>query len=124
MDSAIDDPSAQVRVAAYECNEPEVISRLQKLGGRLKIIIDNSGPQKPANSAESHAAAMLADSTGAENVQRQHMGGLQHNKIIIVDGNNVKIAIGGSTNLSWRGIYVQNNNAGCSPGRKGSRGLH
>jgi phosphatidylserine/phosphatidylglycerophosphate/cardiolipin synthase-like enzyme len=28
-----------------------------------------------------------------------------------VDGTKVKLAIGGSTNFSWRGIYVQNNNA-------------
>ena len=39
------------------------------------------------------------------------MGGLQHNKTIIVDGPTVQKAIGGSTNLSWRGFFVQNNNA-------------
>jgi phosphatidylserine/phosphatidylglycerophosphate/cardiolipin synthase-like enzyme len=44
-------------------------------------------------------------------VQRQHMGDLQHNKSIVVNGDKTKIAIGGSTNLSWRGIYVQNNSA-------------
>lgn len=38
------------------------------------------------------------------------MGNLQHNKVLIVDGHKTKIAIGGSTNFSWRGIYVQNNN--------------
>ena len=39
------------------------------------------------------------------------MGKLQHNKMIIVDGPTVKKAIGGSTNFSWRGFYVQANNA-------------
>lgn len=38
------------------------------------------------------------------------MGNLQHNKVLIVDGDRTKIAIGGSTNFSWRGLYVQNNN--------------
>jgi phosphatidylserine/phosphatidylglycerophosphate/cardiolipin synthase-like enzyme len=111
LDAAIADSTAQVRVAAYDFNDPEIVSRLEQLQGRLKIIIDDSGSHKPATAPESNAAAMLADSAGADNVQRQHMGDLQHNKSIVVDGDQTKIAIGGSVNLSWRGIYVQNNNA-------------
>ncbi|KAN0090575.1 hypothetical protein V8E51_019154 [Hyaloscypha variabilis] len=111
LDAAIADSTAQVRVAAYDFNDPEIVSRLEQLKGRLKIIIDDSGAHKPAAASETKAAAMLASSAGAGNVQRQHMGDLQHNKTIVVNGDNTKIAIGGSTNLSWRGIYVQNNNA-------------
>ena len=48
---------------------------------------------------------------GKENVKRQHMGALQHNKTIVVDGPKVQAAVCGSTNFSWRGLYVQNNNA-------------
>ena len=36
---------------------------------------------------------------------------LQHNKMIVVDGPKVKTVVCGSTNFSWRGFYVQNNNA-------------
>jgi hypothetical protein len=111
LDAAIADSTAQVRVAAYDFNDPEIVSRLEQLQGRLKIIIDDSGSHKPAISSETRAAAMLVNSAGADNVQRQHMGDLQHNKSIVVNGDKTKIAIGGSTNLSWRGIYVQNNNA-------------
>jgi phosphatidylserine/phosphatidylglycerophosphate/cardiolipin synthase-like enzyme len=111
LDSAIADTSAQVRIAAYDFNDPEVVSRAQQLGDRLKIIIDDSGSHKPPTSPESKAAALLVASAGSDNVQRQHMGDLQHNKTIVVDGDSVKLAIGGSTNMSWRGIYVQNNNA-------------
>jgi hypothetical protein len=110
LDAAAADASAQVRVAAYDFNDSEIVSRLQKLGDRLKIIIDDSGTHKPPASPESKAAALLEASAGADNVQRQHMGDLQHNKTIVVDGDAVKLAIGGSTNMSWRGIYVQNNN--------------
>ncbi len=39
------------------------------------------------------------------------MGNLQHNKTIVVDGPNTKTAVCGSTNFSWRGLYVQSNNA-------------
>jgi len=111
LDAAVADTSAQVRVAAYDFNDPEIVDRLEKLGNRLKIIIDDSGSHKPPTSAETKAAAMLASSAGADSVQRQHMGDLQHNKSIVVNGDKTRVAVGGSANLSWRGLYVQNNNA-------------
>lgn len=110
LDAAVADTTAEVRVCAYDLNDPEIVSRLQKLTSRVKIIIDDAGSHKPATAAESQAAAMLEASAGAANIQRQHMGDLQHNKSIVVDGEHTKIAIGGSTNFSWRGLYVQNNN--------------
>lgn len=110
LDAALADSTAQVRVCAYDFNDPEILSRLQQLKTRVRIVIDDSGSHKPATAAESKAAALLVTSAGAANVQRQHMGGLQHNKCIVVDGDDTKIAIGGSTNFSWRGLYVQNNN--------------
>ena len=36
---------------------------------------------------------------------------LQHNKTIVVDGPKVQTVVCGSTNDSWRGFFVQNNNA-------------
>jgi len=36
---------------------------------------------------------------------------LQHNKTIVVDGPNVQSVACGSTNFSWRGFFVQSNNA-------------
>lgn len=110
LDAAIEDKTASVRVLAYDFNNPEFVLRLQKLGKRLKIIIDDSDSHKNPEDAESKAADMLRKTAGKDNVQRQHMGSLQHNKVVIVDGDRTKIAIGGSTNLSWRGLYVQNNN--------------
>ena len=77
---------AEVRVVAYDLNEPEVVSRLEKLGARLKVIIDDSGAHGEPGSAETQAAERLAASAGADNVKRQHMGKLQHNKTIVVDG--------------------------------------
>src|ERR1700740_783988 len=41
LDKALADIHAQVRVVAYDLNEPEVVDRLAKLGGRLKILFDN-----------------------------------------------------------------------------------
>lgn len=110
LDAAIQDKTADVRVLAYDLNNPEIVLRLQKLGKRVKVIIDDSGSHGGAEDAETKAAAMLEKTAGKDNVQRQHMGGLQHNKVLVVDGAKTKIAIGGSTNFSWRGLYVQNNN--------------
>jgi phosphatidylserine/phosphatidylglycerophosphate/cardiolipin synthase-like enzyme len=36
---------------------------------------------------------------------------LQHNKTIVVDGPVVQAVVCGSTNFSWRGFFVQSNNA-------------
>src|SRR5262249_41922981 len=88
LDEAIKD-KAQVRVVAYDLNEPEVVGRLEKIGKRLKIIIDDSKEHGKKNSAETQAAKRLARSAGAGNVKRQHMSRLQHNKTITVHGPKV-----------------------------------
>ncbi len=111
LDAAIADPKAQVRVVAYDLNEPEILTRLERLGPRLAVIIDDSDAHGEPASAETGAAARLVVSAGAGNVRRQHMGRLQHNKTIVVNGPTVKAVVCGSTNFSWRGLYVQSNNA-------------
>jgi PLD-like domain len=111
LDEAIADKRAQVRVVAYDLSEGEVVRKLQKLGKRLKIIIDDDGAHGEAHSAETEAEKRLVKTAGRDNVKRQHMGKLQHNKTIVVDGPKVKAALCGSTNFSWRGFYVQANNA-------------
>ena len=113
--------AADVMVVAYELNLPELIERFEKIGPRLRIIIDDSvstskkggvsikKDKGAAYSAESRAAVVLT-AAGAQ-IRRQHMGGLQHNKMIIVDGPGLKRVVLGSTNFSWRGLFVQSNNA-------------
>ena len=110
LDQAIADKTAQIRVVAYDLSEPDVVSRLERLGPRLKIIIDDSKEHGKAGSGENQAARRLKVSAGPENVKRQHMLSLQHNKTIVVDGK-VKKVVCGSTNFSWRGFFVQSNNA-------------
>jgi phospholipase D-like protein len=111
LDRAIADQQARVRVVAYDLNEPEVLKRLVQLGPRLKVIIDDEGDHGKSTSAESQAEKELWQSAHKENVKRQHMGHLQHNKTIVVDGPEVQAVVCGSTNFSWRGFYVQANNA-------------
>lgn len=111
LDQAIADPDAEVRVVAYDLSERVFVEKLEELGERLKIIIDDSGEHGGAHSGETQAAERLTASAGDANVKRQHMGKLQHNKTIVVDGPTVQAVVCGSTNFSWRGFFVQNNNA-------------
>jgi len=103
------DPAARVKVVAYELKERHVLEALVSLGSRLQIVIDNSGPQGAADSPESHAETRLRAAGAA--VVREKLGGLQHNKTIVVDGPSIQRVICGSTNFTWRGFYLQNNNA-------------
>ncbi len=125
LDEAIKNKKAKVCVIAYDLTQRDIVERLVKLKKRLRIIIDDSKSHvaakedgKMVKSAEDQAEAMLKISAGATNVIRQKMGALQHNKTIIVDGPGLKKALCGSTNLSWRGIFVQNNNAMILTGNK------
>ncbi|MCC6709586.1 MAG: phospholipase [Gammaproteobacteria bacterium] len=121
LDQAFADKSALVRVIAYDLNDPAIVARLEKLKQRLFVIIDDSAEHKPPTSAESNAAARLALSAGAEQVKRHHMGNLQHNKTIVVDGKKIRAAVCGSTNFTWRGQFVQSNNAVVVRGRNAIR---
>ena len=113
LDEGVADSQAQIRLLVYDFNLPEILKRLRNknLKGRLKVIIDDSGDHRPKTSAETSAFNQLSRLIGAENIKRQHMGNLQHNKMVLVDGPKAQAAVVGSTNHSWRGFYVQNNNA-------------
>ena len=117
LDQAIKE-KAEVRVIAYDLSEPEVVTRLEELKKQLRIIIDDSKDHGAADSGESQAAKRLKKTAGAANVKRQHMKSLQHNKMIVVNGTKTKKVVFGSTNLSWRGLYVQANNALVAEGPK------
>ena len=119
LDQAIADTGAQVRVIAYDLNEPEVVSRLEQLKNAAQGHHRRQRRPREADSAETAAAKRLSVSAGAANVKRQHLRNLQHNKTIVVDGPAGQVAACGSTNFSWRAFFVQNNTAmilrGASP---------
>jgi hypothetical protein len=118
LDAAIADTTASVRVVCYDLNDSAIVSRLERLKKRLHIIIDNSGEHKPDTSAESQSADRLSKTAGIDQVKRQHMSNLQHNKTIVVNGKDVKVAVCGSTNFTWRGQFVQSNNTIVVRGKK------
>jgi hypothetical protein len=110
LKQAVEQTDAKVKVIAFDLNEPVIVGYLKQMGSRLEIIIDDSKGHGGAGSAETKAATQLIASSGGK-VKRQHLGQLQHNKVIVVNGKKLKAAVCGSTNFSWRGLYVQANNA-------------
>jgi phosphatidylserine/phosphatidylglycerophosphate/cardiolipin synthase-like enzyme len=106
------DETLELDFFGYDLNEPDIVALLEKTGPRLRAVIDDSKPHKPDSSAESQAAARLEKSAGKDKVKRMHFSGLQHNKVLIAkrNGQPQKVLLG-STNFSFRGMYIQANNA-------------
>ncbi len=120
LDEAVNDPAVTLDVFAYDFNEPDMLAKLEALGPRLRIIIDDSSKTDKGkisghganDSAESRAADRLVASAGAARVKRTHFSGLQHHKVLIARrGGQAYKVLGGSTNFSYRGLYIQANNA-------------
>jgi hypothetical protein len=113
LDWAVKDPTVRIDAMAYDFNEPAVVAQLEALGDRLRIIIDDSADHGAAGSSETKAATRLQASAGETNVHRGHFTNLQHNKVLIArrvsDGAPLRV-LGGSTNFSFRGLYIQANN--------------
>ncbi len=106
------DETMELDFFAYDLNEPDIVALLERIGPRLRAVIDDSGDHKPDSSAESQAAGRLEQSAGADRVKRMHFSGLQHNKVLIAKrGGEAQKVLLGSTNFSFRGIYIQANNA-------------
>ncbi len=120
LDEAVADSSITLDLFAYDFNEPDMLARLEKLGPRLRAIIDDSTETKEGvkkghgvtTSAESKASKRLRKSAGSSHVKRTHFKKLQHHKVFVArrGGKPFKVLVG-STNFSFRGIYIQANNA-------------
>lgn len=116
LDEALEDPDSRLDVFAYDLDEPDLIRKLQGLGSRLRIFLDDSDTHDEPDPGkdpppEFEARAALAGSAGAGNVKVGHFGALAHDKIFILRrGDGTRRVLSGSTNFSVRGLYVQANN--------------
>lgn len=110
LDMVANDTSLELDALIYECKEPEILRRLEAIGGRLRAIIDDHGDQGSDDSCETESANRLT-AAGAS-VKRMHFGRQQHNKVLLVKRNGLPVEVlAGSTNFSLRGLYIQANNA-------------
>ena len=116
LDETVSDPKRSVDIFAYDLNEPDLIRKMEALGSRLRLYLDNSSSHVAAKGdktppREVAALAAITKSAGKENVKVGHFKRFAHNKILIQkrDGKPVKV-LSGSANFSVRGLYVQSNN--------------
>ncbi|OBG50262.1 phospholipase D-like domain-containing protein [Mycobacterium sp. E735] len=110
---AHDDPGLTLDVMAYDLNERDIVDAIASFGPRLRAIIDDStGPDNPhdaPDSTETRSAERFT-AAGAE-VKRTHFQNLQHNKVFITRRDGVpQSVLCGSTNFTYRGLYIQANN--------------
>lgn len=112
VDEAVADTTLTMDFFAYDLNLGWLVDRLEKLGPRLRAVIDDSPKDhNQPEGAEGKASARLMTSTNGQ-VRRMHFQGLQHNKVIILRRNGVaQRVLLGSTNFSYRAFYIQANNA-------------
>jgi hypothetical protein len=109
LDEAFADPAVTLDALLYELREPEIVRRLERLGPRLRAIVDNHDKHGAEGSNESIAAGRL--SAAGASVKRGKFGRQQHNKVLVLRRDGVPYkALGGSTNFTLRGLYVQSNN--------------
>ncbi len=121
LDEALKDSKVTLDVFAYDFNEPDILKKLEAFGPRLRAIIDDSSRKDnkgnitghvAPDSPESKTAERLRQSAGAGNVTRTHFKNLQHNKVFVARRSNVPFKVlCGSTNFTYRGLYIQANNA-------------
>jgi hypothetical protein len=113
LERAKADQGLTLDVMAYDLNERDIVEAIESFGPRLRAIIDDSGgsdnPHNASDSTETRSAERFA-TAGAE-VKRTHFHNLQHNKVFITRRNGVpESVLCGSTNFTYRGLYIQANN--------------
>jgi phosphatidylserine/phosphatidylglycerophosphate/cardiolipin synthase-like enzyme len=116
LNEALADDSLTLDVFAYDFDEPDVIRKLQQLGPRMRLFLDNSKdhvtPSKDgAPALEVDAMHLLQASAGDDNVKTGKFQRFAHDKVFVQrrGGKAVKV-LSGSANFSVRGLYVQSNN--------------
>jgi len=111
LNEVVQNSDLSLDVFAYDLDEPDIVNQFAAIGTRLRIIVDNSADHAKATNDASIAAEKLKSTAGEKNVHRMHFHGLQHNKVLIVKkhGKPIKVLFG-STNFSFRALYIQANN--------------
>lgn len=118
VDEALADKAIALDFLAFDLNLPDLVTKLEQLGKRLRAVIDDSASDDSEGNPNGHDLPTSCESRSAErlsasgaDVKRTHFHNLQHHKVLIQrrDGNPIKVLCG-STNFSFRGLYIQANN--------------
>ena len=93
----------------YESKEPDILSRLEGLGGRLRAIVDDHAEQAHDTSAESISSPDCLRPARRESACTSAASSTTRCFIVRRNGQAIR-ALCGSTNFSLRGLYIQANN--------------
>jgi phosphatidylserine/phosphatidylglycerophosphate/cardiolipin synthase-like enzyme len=108
--------SGRIYAALYELNDEELITKLEGLGKRLRIILSNAvqtdpntGKKVDGNQAARNRLAHTADVEWNRIMPDNHIG---HNKFLVYTDANDKAqaVLFGSTNWTFTGLCTQTNN--------------
>lgn len=110
LDACVKNKKLTLDMFAYDIDEPDIVERLEQLGGRLRIFMDDAPLHTSSSALEPEVKKRLEKSAGKKNVQTGHFSRFSHDKIMIVYENRKPIRVcTGSANFSVRGLYVQAN---------------
>ncbi len=111
VQECVADPDITVDLFAYDLDEPDFIRGMEKLGGRLRAVLDDAPLHTKPGALELQARARLQESAGSQAIKVGHFKRFAHDKVLIQkkNGRPVKV-LTGSANFSVRGLYVQANN--------------
>jgi hypothetical protein len=114
LEEVLADNTLTVDVFAYDLNEPDIVSLLLKLGKakRIRIILDNAALHHSADKPkpEDEFTDLFVAAAGVDRIKRGHFSRYAHDKVFIVSKGGVgQKVLGGSTNFSVTGLYVNSN---------------
>ena len=120
IQEVLDNPELRLDFMAYDLNLPDLVEKLEAIGPRLRAVIDDSSKKdKETGILEGHGAKNSSESVASQRlavagaqVTRTRFFNLQHHKVLIQrDKQNQAVKVlCGSTNCSFRGLYIQANN--------------
>jgi len=123
LDEAIAAPKSKpvhVHASLFELRDEDLVSRLEKLGSRLHIVLADGSP-KAADPDPNLGARKRLKKAGAELIDRKvawdaakkrTTGALSHNKFVVFVDNKIAARVWtGSTNWTPSGLCTQVNNA-------------
>jgi phosphatidylserine/phosphatidylglycerophosphate/cardiolipin synthase-like enzyme len=115
LNTVLKDKTLNLDVFAYDLNEPDLIAILLTLAkqGRLRVILDNASLHHNAAGTkreDQFEAAFNAAAKGKSAIIRGKFGSFAHDKVLLVSKAGVaQKVLGGSTNFSVNGMYVNSN---------------
>ena len=123
LDQAIADGRRRCASSPTTSTSREVVTRLERLGSRLQVIIDDSDEHGEAGSRpRRRPSERLALGAGATTSSASTWATCSTTRRSSSTARRCRRCVCGSTNFTWRGFYVQSNNAVILRGADRGRG--